>query len=143
MAKPQFQVEVDTSEIKVLIEKMRRFKKATLREAEKETDRTAARYREGVIRRSSGRPGPRRITGGYHDTIRIVKSRGWFSFKTSVVSDHPASARLENGFDDTDSSGRVYHQPPFPHWRPTTEEMAPQYQRASSDIPEKAWEDPQ
>jgi hypothetical protein len=54
-----------------------------------------------------------RRTGGYE---REIITRG-----SDVLTRHPASRRLERGFVGRDSSGRIYHQAPQPHWRPAIE----------------------
>lgn len=59
-------------------------------------------------------------TGQYRASIRadnpVVEGGGPVSY---VGSPMPQTLRLEYGFIGTDSLGRVYHQPPRPHWRPT------------------------
>lgn len=39
-----------------------------------------------------------------------------------IGTNSPYAMRLEFGFNDTDSLGRTYHQPPQPHWRPAFDE---------------------
>lgn len=63
-----------------------------------------------VNKNASGRPGPNVVTGKYRSMFMIVNGR--------VVNPSPQTRRLEYGFSGTDSEGRVFHQPPFPHIRP-------------------------
>lgn len=77
--------------------------------------------------RASGRPGPRTITGDYRrsfttEPFAMFGGSGW------VVGTNKAQARrLEFGFSGTDSLGRNYNQPPYPHVRPATAEVEQQY----------------
>jgi hypothetical protein len=63
-----------------------------------------------VRKNASGRPGPNIISGQYISSIKKTDTR--------VYTSSPYGPRLEYGFTGTDSLGRNYHQPPFPHWRP-------------------------
>lgn len=84
---------------------------------------SAERLRLRLINHASGRPGPRVVTGEYISRFRVVRRRsGRFGVEYAVVNDHPATWRLEYGFVGVDSEGRVYDQPPFPHWRPAIAE---------------------
>lgn len=82
-----------------------------------------------VIKHASGRPGPNIVTGEYLNSIRQEVKRGGFKLfggpsqvTGRVWTDAPQASRLEHGFVGTDSLGRNYTQPPFPHWRPAQEE---------------------
>jgi phage gpG-like protein len=44
-----------------------------------------------------------------------------------VGTDVPYARRLELGFMDKDSRGRVYHQAPAPRWRPAFDNNLPKY----------------
>lgn len=67
---------------------------------------------------ASGRPGPRAPTGDYRRTInrRVVSLRGIAT--GTVGTNAPQARRLEYGFVGTDRLGRVYDQPPYPHFGP-------------------------
>lgn len=67
---------------------------------------------------ASGRPGPNVVTGAYRDSIDLDFRVDGLGAMATVFSDHPASHRLELGFVGADSLGRVYNQPPFPHFAP-------------------------
>lgn len=71
---------------------------------------------------ASGRPGPNVISGEYRDSWYVAQGdHGDFLAR----SDHPAAWRLEKGYLGTDASGRVYHQPPFPHVKTAVEMVRP------------------
>ena len=75
--------------------------------------------------KASGRPGPNAPTGDYR--------RSWGTeFHDSPVgpvsqsgTNAPQGRRLENGFVGTDSLGRTYDQPPFPHVGVSADEIEP------------------
>lgn len=75
-------------------------------------------YQTEVRAGASGRPGPRAITGDYRRSITLEMGlvAGFPAAIIGTVS--PQARRLEYGFVDTDSLGRHYNQPPFPHWDP-------------------------
>jgi hypothetical protein len=66
---------------------------------------------------ASGRPGPNAPTGDYRGSWRVEKcttpTPGTVS--RSVGTDRAQANRLEYGFVGTDSLGRTYDQPPYPH----------------------------
>lgn len=73
---------------------------------------------------ASGRPGPNIITGEYFNDIQVFQSQNSSnSAITYVGTTQIQAARLEFGFVGTDSAGRHYMQPPFPHWRPGIQDM--------------------
>lgn len=82
-----------------------------------------------VIQNASGRPGPNIESGQYVSGIqkRISRDGGFLGFggtaKGEVWTDAAQANRLEFGFVGTDSLGRHYTQPPFPHWRPAEDKM--------------------
>lgn len=76
---------------------------------------------------ASGRPGPRAITGDYRRSWGIATGpRG----STIVGTNKPQARRLEWGFTGTDSLGRRYRQPPFPHVGPAVKKYEDSYMRA-------------
>jgi hypothetical protein len=98
---------------------------------EKRTD-SRARYwgmtvETKVKGRASGRPGPRIITGDYRRSwtteARRILGGSAFIIGTNKVQ----GPRLEYGFSGTDSLGRHYNQPPFPHLRPVVAQVEQQY----------------
>ena len=77
------------------------------------------RLLEEVKRNASGRPGPNVVTGRYLAAFAIVEGK--------VVNPSPQTHRLEYGFVGTDRLGRVYSQPPFPHFRPALAVVAKEF----------------
>lgn len=82
------------------------------------------RLQARVMARSSGRPGPRAVTGDY-------RRAWWVEFltqgttETAVVGNNkPQARRLNKGFVGMDSLGRVYDQPPYPHADPALDDVA-------------------
>lgn len=77
--------------------------------------------------RASGRPGPRIVTGDYRrsfttEPFRVLGGTGWV-----VGTNKVQGPRLEHGFSGTDSLGRNYNQPPYPHVTPAAAEVEQQY----------------
>jgi hypothetical protein len=67
---------------------------------------------------ASGRPGPNVITGAYRNSWRAETRRLPYGAVCTIGTDLPYGRRLEYGFTGTDSLGRSYAQPPFPHVQP-------------------------
>lgn len=63
---------------------------------------------------ASGRPGPNVVTNQYRGSWSLRRSGDVVSIGTNAVQ----GLRLENGFVGTDSLGRTYNQPPYPHAGP-------------------------
>jgi hypothetical protein len=68
---------------------------------------------------ASGRPGPNVITGDYRNSWQVVNRRLPYGAQCTIGTDRPQGRRLEFGFVGTDSLGRTYAQPPFPHVQPS------------------------
>lgn len=104
-----------------------------------ETNRTVqqqARLARAMIRfNASGRPGPNIITGDYFDSWGpaqpfAVPDGGGATLGTT----EPQGRRLEFGFwDMTDSIGRHFFQPPYPHVEPAVNELSDDYPEAFKD----------
>ncbi|HEX5566596.1 MAG TPA: HK97 gp10 family phage protein [Streptomyces sp.] len=78
---------------------------------------------------ASGRPGPNVITGDYRRSWQVVARRIPYGAQVTVGTDRPQGRRLEFGFYDmTDSLGRHYFQPPFPHVSPAIPYLLTQMQ---------------
>lgn len=93
-----------------------------------------------VIKNASGRPGPRKVTGEYVKSIYAkpgLDTQGDFSI--AVGSDAPQAARLEFGFVGRDSLGRMYNQPPFPHFSPALALLEPMLMKDMADLLSRAW----
>ena len=71
----------------------------------------------GMIRgNASGRPGPNVITGKYRASWEVVSRTIPYGAECTIGTNAPQGRRLEFGFwDMTDSIGRHFYQPPFPH----------------------------
>lgn len=68
---------------------------------------------------ASGRPGPNVITGHYRASWRAEIRGIPHGAMCTIGTDAPQGRRLEFGFMGmTDSLGRLFHQPPFPHVQP-------------------------
>lgn len=67
---------------------------------------------------ASGRPGPNVITGAYRNSWRAETHTLRAGAICTIGTDLPYGRRLEFGFVGTDSLGRTYNQPPFPHVQP-------------------------
>lgn len=90
-----------------------------------EVDRTNERWALIGLARvklaASGRPGPRRVTGDYTRSMNAQIARAGNRIEATIGTNAVQAARLEFGFHGSDSLGRRYRQPAFPHWRPTFE----------------------
>ena len=91
-----------------------------------------------VKRRASlprtGPPGPRIQTGTYNRSIGLQTSISAGGPVATVGTNAPQGRRLELGFNDTDSLGRTYEQPPYPHFGPALDEIAPLFVTAIADL---------
>lgn len=76
---------------------------------------------------ASGRPGPRRVLGNYKRSMNVEHDG---EFAATIGTGAPQGRRLEFGFVGEDSLGRHYNQPPYPHWGPMLDWLAPQFEQA-------------
>lgn len=84
---------------------------------------------------ASGRPGPRAVTGDYRRSIGLLMVFDGGDVVASVGTNKPQGRRLELGFMGmTDSLGRTFHQPPYPHFGPALDETAPGFLEDLADI---------
>jgi hypothetical protein len=84
-----------------------------------------------IQQNASGRPGPNVITGAYRSSWRIEPFAVPDGGGAEVGTDKPQGRRLEYGFYDmTDSIGRHFYQPPFPHVQPAVNDLSAEYQQA-------------
>ncbi|MFD6149365.1 hypothetical protein [Streptomyces sp. NPDC060243] len=68
---------------------------------------------------ASGRPGPNAITGAYRASWRSETRAIPYGAQCTIGTSAPQGRRLEFGFwDMTDSIGRHFFQPPYPHVGP-------------------------
>lgn len=72
-----------------------------------------------IRQNASGRPGPNVVTGQYRASWQAVTERIPYGAECTIGTTAPQGRRLEFGFwDMTDSIGRHFFQPPFPHVQP-------------------------
>lgn len=79
--------------------------------------------------KARGRPGPNMVTGDYSRSWTVIFQRTMFSSSATLGTNRPQGRRLEKGFFGTDSLGRRYRQPPFPHVGPAMRVVEPAFQR--------------
>lgn len=87
------------------------------------TARVVLRGQSIVRGKASGRPGPRVITGAYRRSINGQVQRTPGGARGVIGTNAPQAARLEYGFSGADRLGRVYRQPPYPHFQPALPEI--------------------
>lgn len=88
------------------------------------TAREGAALQTRVKANASGRPGPRAQTGDYRRSISRQTTRGPGRITVEVGTNSPQGRRLEFGFwGMTDSLGRLFHQPAYPHFGPAADGM--------------------
>lgn len=92
--------------------------------------------RTRIQAKASGRPGPNAPTGDYRRSwgTSFMDGAGWFA--GAAGTNAVQGRRLELGFVGTDSLGRHYNQPPYPHVGPATEEIEPGFVRELAEIVE-------
>jgi hypothetical protein len=80
---------------------------------------------QSVVRgKARGRPGPRAVTGDYNRSI-VGESQIEGTHARGMIGTNAAQGRrLEFGFVGPDALGRVYNQPPFPHFGPSVPEIS-------------------
>jgi len=104
--------------------KLRKVVKYAKKDSMEVTTEYAKKLQETVRKNASGRPGPNVISGAYRDSIEFfVEDEMTAGARTGA----PQANRLEFGFTGSDSLGRYYNQPAFPHWQPARDEIGPQY----------------
>jgi hypothetical protein len=126
---------MNTRGLERLVKKLTRMPRAVQEIIEQETDRYGHELLKATIRHASGRPGPNIVSGQYVSSFRLEMKGS----TAKVVNYSPQSARLEYGFIGTDSLGRSYAQPPFPHFRPALQEVGAEYKKAIITAPIRAW----
>lgn len=128
-------IEVDDRALIKIEKRIKRYPKKMQQTVETIVDLNGDRALEDVRDRASGRPGPRIVTGAYVSAFSLQKSRG--SFTISNAS--PQTYRLEYGFVGTDSLGRNYNQPAFPHIRPAQQEAMRLVRKEILQAVKKVW----
>lgn len=87
-----------------------------------------------VQAKASGRPGPNAPTGDYRRSINLRVQHEVYGTLAYVGTNAPQGRRLEFGFVGEDSLKRKYNQPPYPHFGPAVDEIAPQFAAALEAI---------
>lgn len=80
-------------------------------------------------------PGPNVATGDYNRSIGLelqLSDDGWS--RAAVGTNKVQGRRLELGFVGADSAGRHVNSPPYPHFGPAHDEIAPQFETAVARI---------
>jgi hypothetical protein len=100
------------------------------------TRRTGALLQTRVRANASGRPGPRAQTGDYRRSINMQMMRDESGNVSAVVGTNSAQGRrLEFGFwGKVDSLGRLFHQPPYPHFEPALEQTSGDFVAAIEQV---------
>lgn len=93
--------------------------------------------RTAVMRNASGRPGPNVVTGDYRRSITVEFYEGDGQFIATVGTNSPQGRRLEFGFHGADSLGRLYNQPPYPHFGPAMDQIAAPFNAAVAAMLER------
>jgi hypothetical protein len=100
-------------------------------EVEDVVHRQARLLRALIMENASGRPGPNVIEDQYRPSWKAEPFPVPDGGGSEVGTRKPQGRRLEFGFYDmTDSIGRHYFQPPFPHVEPAVNELSSQYEQA-------------
>lgn len=72
---------------------------------------------------AKGRPGPRLVTGDYNRSITLEYQASGNKASSTIGTNKAQGRRLEFGFSGADRLGRVYNQPPLPHFGPARESV--------------------
>jgi hypothetical protein len=124
-------VDFDAKPLKKIAAKLENFSRKIQPAMDSNDAEFAVLLLKEVKQRASGRPGPNIVTGRYVNSFFIVDGR--------VVNPSPQTRRLEYGYIGVDSAGRMYNQPPFPHFRPALAAMRPVYVASIPKVFWKTW----
>lgn len=84
-------------------------------------------------------PGPNVRTGNYRRSVQVTHGTQPSGTAESIVhTNAPQAKRLEYGFRGTDSRGRTYKQPPYPHWNHAMKIVEPTFKREVENAIRKA-----
>jgi len=126
MAGDSFQV--DTSQLRDLSRDLGRAGLKAGARAYKIVAHHGLKLQARVKANAAGRPGPRMVTGDYNRSIMLEVGMDAGGPTARVGTNRPQGRRLELGFSGTDSLGRTYRQPPFPHFGPAIDEIGPGFE---------------
>lgn len=90
-----------------------------------------------VKAKASGRPGPNAPTGDYRRSWNLKIKSSPRQLSANVGTNKPQGRRLEYGFVGTDSLGRTYNQPPYPHAGPAFDIVAPKFEKEMGKLSDK------
>lgn len=128
-------IKIEARGLNRLLNKLQRMPRKTEEEINEATERFGVQLLQAVRRHASGRPGPNVQTGQYLAAFYLeYRDGGAF-----VGNPSPQTRRLEYGYVGVDALGRVYNQPPYPHFGPALAEVRPQYLRDVAGAPSRAW----
>lgn len=87
-------------------------------------------------RRASGRPGPNVITGSHRRSFTVgnVVREGFGVWRSDTGPTMIYSRRLELGFQQVDSSGRVFNTPAYPSLGPGLQDARTELQALARDV---------
>lgn len=92
-----------------------------------------------IQQNASGRPGPNAPTGDYRGSWTVqIDDPSPAAFTASTGTDRAQANRLEYGFVGTDSLGRTFDQPPYPHMGPAVDVIEPVFYAAMAKVAEQA-----
>ena len=128
-------IRIDTTPLRKLSAKLNKVSRLMEQEQEDAIIRHGQALLEAVRRHASGRPGPNVVTGAYLGAMVLTYRDGG----AYVSNPSPQSNRLEYGFVGVDSLGRLYNQPPFPHFAPALAEVRKDFIKDLASAPLRAW----
>jgi len=138
---------IDISQVELTRKQFDQFKVNMAKGIKEITRQYADVLKDRVVHNASGAPGPEIVTGEYVNSIHVEEG-SQSSFGTglgygdaTVSTNSPYAARLEYGFVGADSLGRIYDQPPFPHWQPAVDVTEPEYLQALQNAVPVWWND--
>jgi len=91
------------------------------------------RLQAKVKANAAGRPGPRIQTGDYNRSIGLIVGIEGSGPIARVGTNRPQGRRLEKGFVGTDSLGRTFNAPPYPHFEPAVDAIGLEFERDVMD----------
>lgn len=128
-------IRINTEPLRKLSTKLNRVSQLMEQEREDAIVRHGEALLEAVRRHASGRPGPNVVTGAYLGAMVLTFRDGG----AYVSNPSPQSNRLEHGYVGVDSLGRLYNQPPFPHFAPALAEVRKEFVSDLAKAPLRAW----
>lgn len=128
-------IKINTRGLDRLLKKINRTPSLLERELDEAVQRYGHALLEAVRRHASGRPGPNAVTGAYRNAM-VLEFRDGGAF---VSNQSEQTRRLEYGFVGVDSLGRMYNQPPYPHFAPALAEVRPKFRADVAGAPLRAW----